>query len=97
MLRLLLVSIPVCCLAGGVIGFVCRGRIPLQLCLSALISIAYFGVLEWRIGSPGEWSWTYPIASAMYLFGPFLILFFAPTFFVSLAVGGCSREETVHE
>ena len=69
------------------IGLVCRGRVRLQLLICVAVSIAYFAILEWKIGSPDEWSWTYPIASAAYLFGPFLLLFFAPMFVVSLAVG----------
>jgi hypothetical protein len=54
MLRLFLLSIPICSVAGAAIGFLCCGQTLLQLCLSTLISGVYFMVLEWKIGSPEE-------------------------------------------
>jgi hypothetical protein len=54
MLRLFLLSIPICSVAAAAIGFLCYGQTLLQLCLSALISGVYFMVLEWKIGSPEE-------------------------------------------
>jgi hypothetical protein len=92
MLCLFLLSIPFFSVAGAAIGFLCRGQTLLQLCLSALISGVYFMVLEWKIGSPEDWSPAYPIVSAMYLFGPFLIPFFAPMFLTSLATSRWSRK-----
>jgi hypothetical protein len=94
MLRLLLVSLPVCSLVGALIGLTCRGRVSFQLVICVVVSIAYFAILEWKIGSPDEWSWAYPIVSAAYLFGPFLILFFAPMFVVSCAVGSWLSRKT---
>jgi Zn-dependent protease with chaperone function len=92
MLRLFLLSIPFCSVVGTAIGFLCRRQTLLQLCLSGLISGVYFMILEWKIGSPEEWSRADPIASAMYLFGPFLTLFFAPMFLTSLATSRWSRK-----
>ena len=87
MLRVLLLSIPVCGAMGSLIGFIFRGRKVAQLNIAILTSVAYFALLEWRLGDSTEWSWTDPIVSALYLFGPFVLFFLAPMLVASLLVG----------
>jgi hypothetical protein len=87
MIWLLTVSIPVCAVFGAVIGLLCRGRIPLQAVCSFLVSALYFAFLAAKFAAPNEWSWTYPIVGVMYELGPFMLLFFAPAFLVSVATG----------
>jgi hypothetical protein len=87
MIWLLTVSIPVCAVFGAVIGFLCRGRIPLQAVLSFLASALYFAILAVKFADPTEWSWVQPIVGVVYELGPFMLLFFAPAFLVSVAIG----------
>jgi hypothetical protein len=35
-------------------------------------------LLEWKFESPEEWSWQFPITSAAYLVGPFMLLVLGP-------------------
>ena len=81
MWRLLAISLPVCVIFGATIGFICRGRIYLQALFASLICAMYFAFLAWKLAAPNEWSAAYPIVSAIYQFGPFMLLFFAPAFF----------------
>jgi hypothetical protein len=87
MLRVLLLSIPVCGAMGSLIGLMFRGRKVAQLNVAILASVAYFAILEWKLGDSTEWSWTDPIVSALYLFGPFALFFLAPTLVAAFLVG----------
>jgi hypothetical protein len=87
MIWLLTVSIPVCAAFGAVVGLLCRDRIPLQAICSFLVSALYFALLAAKFADPTEWSWAQPIVGVMYELGPFMLLFFAPTFLVSVAIG----------
>gem|GEM_PF-4618285 len=87
MIGLFLVSIPVCFAIGSLIGLLCRGNILKEICFSLLSSGLYFAFLEWKLGDSDEWSPNYPFVSALYLFGPFMFLFFTPTVGASLLTG----------
>lgn len=92
MLRIFLLSVPVCLLIGILIGLIFRRRTVLQICAALVISIVYFAILEWKIGDPDEWSWKHPIASAMYLVVPFFLLFLAPMVVAALVIGSKSAD-----
>ena len=72
---------------GAVLGIFCRGRVVDTVALSLLVSLLFFAALEWRFGSPEEWSWQYPLTSSAYLVGPFVALVAAPTVLAALVVG----------
>jgi hypothetical protein len=72
---------------GAALGILCRGHIVRTVVFSLLVSLLFFAALEWRFGSPEEWSWQYPIASSAYLVGPFVALVAAPTALAALVVG----------
>jgi len=81
---------------GAVVGFIFRGRIVAQLIASVIVSIAFFAVLEWRLGGSDEWSWRYPSTSLAYLFVPAVLLIGAPTLFAALLVGRlCMRHKSI--
>ena len=80
---------------GVIIGFVFRKHLFGQVIVSIVVSIAFFAVLEWRWGEPGEWSWRDPITSAAYLVAPAALFICAPTLFAALLVGRlCIRRKT---
>jgi Na+-translocating ferredoxin:NAD+ oxidoreductase RnfD subunit len=72
---------------GTLLGIVCRGRPRISIFCSVVASVLLFITLEWRFGSPEEWSWQHPVTSSAYLFGPFLILVAAPLIGAALLVG----------
>ena len=82
-------------LTGAVLGVVCRGRPRLSVICGVAASIVLFVILEWRSGSPQEWSWQHPIASSAYLFGPFLVLVAVPIVGAALLVGHCVMRRKV--
>jgi hypothetical protein len=63
---------------GALLGILCRGRVVFAVALSVTASILLFAAIEWRFGSPEEWSWQFPITSLAYLFAPFVIFVAAP-------------------
>jgi hypothetical protein len=71
---------------GAVLGFLCRGRFILTVVLSLIASIVFFAMLEWKLGSPGEWSSEYPIVSSAYLAAPFGVLVLGPTLMAAVFV-----------
>ena len=71
---------------GALLGILCRGRVALAVVLSVIASILLFAAVEWRFGSPEEWSWQFPITSAAYFFLPFVILIAAPAVGVALFI-----------
>jgi hypothetical protein len=73
-------------IVGVILGIVCRGRSAVTIVCSGLTSLLLFAALEWRFGAPGEWSWQHPIASAAYLFGPFLVLVAGPLIMPALLI-----------
>jgi hypothetical protein len=75
----------ICAAVGVMVGIVCRGRLPFAIFGSLAASIALFVATEMRFGSPEEWSWQFPIVSAAYLLGPYLIVFAAPAVVASVA------------
>jgi hypothetical protein len=82
----------VCAILGAVVGYLCRGRVGLEIFLSFVVSLAYGVCLEWT--SPlrsQEWSWQNPIESAMYLVGPFVYFLFVPAVIAALLVGRWSQ------
>ena len=76
-------------LLGAGLGIVCRGRPRISVICGVAASVMLFVILEWRFGSPEEWSWQHPIASSAYLFGPFLILVAVPLIGAAFLVGHC--------
>jgi hypothetical protein len=72
---------------GVFLGILCRGRGGLTVVCGVVASVLLFAGLEWRFGSPEEWSWEYPITSLAYLFGPFVILVVAPSLGAALLAG----------
>jgi uncharacterized membrane protein YfcA len=78
----------ICSFIGAVVGFLCRDRPLASIILSFTLTLAFFIFLEWRSPMrPEEWVPSQPFASATYLIGPFLGLFFAPAALVALLVG----------
>jgi hypothetical protein len=55
---------------GSLLGLFCRGRMPLTVLVGLLVSALLFVALEWRFGSPQEWSSQYPLTSVAYLATP---------------------------
>ena len=83
-------------LLGGIVGFTMRRRLAVAVGCSAFLSILFFAALEWRFGSPDEWSWQQPLVALAYLFGPFVFLVGAPTALSALLVGRwCTRRENI--
>jgi hypothetical protein len=72
---------------GALLAILCRGRARLIAVCGIVASLGFFATLEWKFGSPEEWSWKYPITSLAYLFEPFLILVAAPALGAALLVG----------
>lgn len=87
MLRLLLLSVPVCGAMGSLIGIMFRGRRLKQLIIATVASLFYAALIEWKLGDSTEWSWSDPIISVLYLFSPFVIFFLAPTLIAAMLVG----------
>jgi hypothetical protein len=80
----------ICAFVGAVIGFVCRDRPRASIILSLTLTLALFIFLEWRSPTRAEdWVANQPFASAAYLIGPFLGVFFAPAALVALFLDGC--------
>jgi hypothetical protein len=91
-------SVVVCfsALVGSLLGLFCRGRIVLSIMLGLLVSALVFAALEWRFGSPEEWSWQYPLTSVTYLVAPFLLLVATPTVAAAVFVGRwCLRRKVI--
>jgi hypothetical protein len=74
-------------LVGAFLGIVCRGRPRRSIICGIVASILLFVILEWRFGSPVEWSWQEPFTSAAYLVGPFGFLICSPMILGALFVG----------
>jgi hypothetical protein len=73
---------------GAAIGFLCRGRVRLQIATSIPVSGAWF---LWSALSTGTLSIRWPPAEIVnataYLAVPFLLLFLLPTVITSVVVG----------
>jgi uncharacterized membrane protein YfcA len=96
-LKVFCVWVLICGFIGAVIGFVCRDRALASIILSLTLSLALFVFLEWRSPTRAEdWVPSHPFASAAYLIGPFLGLFFAPAALVALFVGRLRRRGRGH-
>jgi hypothetical protein len=81
---------------GALIGIVCRGRVIITVVAAIVVSVAFFVFLEWKFGSPEEWSWHDPLTSAAYLVGPFGYLIGAPMVLAALFVGRwCMRSKVI--
>ena len=81
---------------GSLLGLFCRGRMPLTVLVSLLVSALLFVALEWRFGSPEEWSSQYPLTSVAYLVAPFLLLVATPTVAAAVFVGRwCLRRKVI--
>jgi hypothetical protein len=76
----------ICAAVGVLVGIICRGKLPLAIFGSFAASIALFVAAEMRFASPEEWSWQFPIVSAAYLLGSYLVVFAAPAVVASVAV-----------
>ncbi len=78
---------------GGVIGFLSKGRIVIELVASFVTTAAFMVFLQWKAGTLGtEWSLQHPIASISELIGPFLYLLFAPAAAAAFFVGRWRRQ-----
>jgi predicted branched-subunit amino acid permease len=96
-LKVFSVWVFICGLVGAVIGFVCRDRPLGSIILSLTLTLALFIFLEWRSPTRAEeWVPSHPFASAAYLIGPFLGLFFAPAALLALFVGRLRRRGRDH-
>jgi predicted branched-subunit amino acid permease len=96
-LKAFFVWVLICAFIGAVIGFVCRDRPRTSIILSLTLTLAFFIFLEWRSPTRAEeWVPNQPFASAAYLIGPFLGLFFAPAALVALFVGRLRRRGRGH-
>ena len=76
----------ICAAVGVFVGIVCRGRLPFGMFVSLAATIALFVAAEMRFGGPEEWSWQFPVVSAAYLVGPYLVVFAAPAVASAVAV-----------
>ena len=79
--------VSVSALIGALLGIMCRGQTRISVIFGIVASILLFLILEWRFGSPEEWSWQEPFTSPAYLVGPFGFLICAPMLLAALFVG----------
>lgn len=76
---------------GGIIGFVCRGRIVLELLLSVVVSAAYVVIGGWMAGTlSNQISLDDPVGS-FYWIGPLYVEFLLLPAVVSATVVGWLR------
>ena len=85
-------------LIGAFVGLIFRRRAGLSALVTWGLSVLFFAILEWRLGSAGEWSWQYPFASAAYLFGGYALLLGLPSILTSVLVADWwMRRETSNQ
>jgi hypothetical protein len=72
---------------GAIIALTIRRHERVRVAVTIIGSIALYAFFAWWYYDPNEWSWSQPIVSALYQFGPVVFFFVAP----ALLGGGIVR------
>ena len=80
------------CALGIIIEWLCRRRVLMQLLASLIISMCYFAVTAWLMGTlSNQISLRQPLVTLYWMGLPYVFLFFLPIALPALLVGWLSR------
>jgi hypothetical protein len=83
----LVVDVLISLVLGTLIGFFSPKNLAVALMFSVVVSTGFLVFLQWSSGTLSrEWSLTDPVASAIYLVGPFILFYFLPVAFMALLI-----------